>query len=87
MSRQEDPGGDVCVYQEAMLRASKLPEVLGGGLQDGIYGAVLMTSDGSVICSNFLPGSILNETSLAAISSSVWGNYTSGTSHLPHLCL
>lgn len=59
-----------------MLRARKLPEVLEVGLQDGIHGAVLMTSDGSVICSKFLNQSNLTETTLAAISSSIWANYT-----------
>lgn len=67
-----------------MLRASKLPEVLGVGLQDGISGAVLMTSDGSVICSKFLNQSILTETTLAAISSSVWANYTISKGY-PHI--
>jgi predicted regulator of Ras-like GTPase activity (Roadblock/LC7/MglB family) len=68
-----------------MLRASKLPEVLGAGLQDGIYGAVLMTSDGSVICSKFLNDSNLSETALAAISSSVWANYSTGEMTVPFL--
>lgn len=61
-----------------MLRANKLPEILEAGLYDGIHSAVLMTVDGSVICSKFLEDSTLNETTLAAIGSSIWLNYSPG---------
>lgn len=60
-----------------MLRTKQLPKILESVLQDGIYGAVLMTSEGSVICSRFL-GDDLMETVLAAISSTIWSNYNQG---------
>ena len=60
-----------------MLAAKKLPEILRGVLTDGVEGAVVMTYDGSILASEFitLTGSV-NETSLAAITSSIWSNYT-----------
>lgn len=61
-----------------MLRANKLPEILEASLLDGIHSAVLMTLDGSIICSKLLDDSPLNETTLAAIGSSVWLNYSPG---------
>ena len=59
-----------------MIRAQKLPEILGSVLHDGILGAVLMTTEGSVICSLFKEEAVVNETSWAAVSSSMWVNYS-----------
>jgi hypothetical protein len=60
-----------------MIRAQKLPEILDGVLHDGVRGVVLMTVDGSVISSKFLDTeTFLTETSLAAITSSTWSNYS-----------
>ena len=80
--------GDVCLCLlllmcglnnlKKMLRANKLPEILEAGLLDGIHSAVLMTVDGSIISSKFLEDSPLNETTLAAIGSSIWLNYSPG---------
>jgi len=57
-----------------MLRVERLPEVLDNILHDGVSGAVLMTTEGSILCSKFVPGSKMTETTLAAISSNIWGN-------------
>lgn len=59
-----------------MIRAHKLPEILGSVLHDGIHGAVLMTTEGSVICSLFTEEALLNETVLAAVASNIWLNYS-----------
>jgi len=64
-----------------MLAAKKLPEVLGSILDGDIEGCCLMTSDGSLLCSvssSSAGAQLVSETSLAAISSSVWGNYVQG---------
>jgi hypothetical protein len=61
-----------------MIRAQKLPEILGSVLHDGILGAVLMTTEGSVISSLFTEQSSLSETVLAAVASSIWLNYSQG---------
>lgn len=44
---------------------------------DGIEGAVVMTAEGSVLASEFLAKSQndVNETNLAAITSSIWNSY------------
>lgn len=55
-----------------MLRIQKLPEILDSTLNDGIDGVVLMTAEGSVLCSKFIEDSKLNETTLAAITSNIW---------------
>lgn len=64
-----------------MLAAKKLPEVLSSILTDGLEGCCLMTADGSLLCSvssSAEGAQVVNETSLAAISSSIWGNYLQG---------
>ena len=58
----------------AMLRVERLPEILENVLHDGVSGAVLMTTEGSILCSKFVPESDMTETTLAAISSNIWGN-------------
>ena len=58
-----------------MLRVNKLPEILREALTDGIEGVVLMTNEGSTLGSEFKDSS-LTETVLAAISSSMWNNYS-----------
>jgi len=57
-----------------MLRIQRLPEVLEAALYDGIDGAVLITAEGSILCSKFTSESDMNETKLAAISSNIWNS-------------
>lgn len=64
-----------------MLAAKRLPEILQGALYDGIEGVVLMTVEGSLISSAFTDNSVVNETGLAAIASTAWGNYAQGIIH------
>lgn len=68
-----------------MLAAKRLPDVLKCVLNDGVEGAVLMTVEGSILAHEFItyPGNI-NETSLAAISSSIWNNYAQAGVELSH---
>ena len=61
-----------------MLRVDRLPEVLRAILSDGVEGAALMTLDGSVLSAVVSKQSGVNETNLAAISSSVWSNMKQG---------
>jgi hypothetical protein len=61
-----------------MLAASRLPEILKTILDDGADGVVLMTQEGSLLSFAFSKRSTLNETVLAAISSSLWGNLNQG---------
>lgn len=61
-----------------MLRVDRLPEVLRAILSDGVEGAALMTLDGSVLSAVVSEKSDVNETNLAAISSSVWSNMKQG---------
>jgi hypothetical protein len=63
-----------------MLSAKRLPEVLRTALDDGVLGACLMTIDGSVLCSvaDKTQPDTVNETALAAISSSIMNNYIQG---------
>lgn len=70
-----------------MIRAQKLPEILGSVLHDGIQGGVLMTSEGSVISSLFTEQSSLGETVLAAVAASVWSNYSQGTTMNKNSCV
>jgi len=68
-----------------MLSARKIPEVLGSVLTDGLEGACLMSSEGSLLCAvNASQGGtqVVSDTSLAAISSSVWSNYQQGSPDL-----
>ena len=65
-----------------MLHSKKLPEVLGSILSDGLEGCCLTTAEGSLLCSvsaSSESAQLVSETSLAAISSSVWGNYAQGS--------
>lgn len=62
-----------------MLAAKKLPEVLRTALHDGIDGLALMTAEGSLLCAVSVPSASINETALAAISSSLWSNYLQAT--------
>jgi len=61
-----------------MLATSKLMSVMKTMLNDGVEGASLMTSDGAVLCSVSLSERVVTETGLAAISSSIWSNYSQG---------
>eukprot|EP01031_Cornospumella_fuschlensis_P037896 gene37896-46034_t len=61
-----------------MIAARVLPEILEKSLGDGLDGICLMTSEGNIFSSAFLPDARFDETSLAAISSTVWSNYSQG---------
>ena len=63
-----------------MLAAKRLPEVIRSILTDGVEGAVIITIEGSILASEFLsyPGGSTDETSFAAICSSIWSNYIQG---------
>jgi hypothetical protein len=65
-----------------MLATGKLIKVLRSVLGDGVEGACLMTTEGSLLCSVSLPGGKVDETALAAISSSIWNNYAQGSQYL-----
>eukprot|EP01039_Chlorochromonas_danica_P009917 gene9917-10968_t len=63
----------------SMIIAKALPEILERSLGDGLEGLCLMTVEGNVFCSSFAsPSSGLDETTLAAIGSAVWSNYSQG---------
>jgi hypothetical protein len=55
-----------------------LPEILQDNLTDGVEGLCLMTDSGSVLGSAILKNSTVNETALAAISSSLWTSQNEG---------
>lgn len=63
----------------------RLPEILQENLTDGIDGLCLMSDSGSILSSAVIKLSVVNETKLAAISSSLWANLAEGididTSH------
>jgi predicted regulator of Ras-like GTPase activity (Roadblock/LC7/MglB family) len=61
-----------------MLAARRIPQILQDHLVDGIEGICLMTKDGSLLSSSFAPNASVEEIALAAISSSIWGNYSEG---------
>lgn len=61
-----------------MLAARRLPEILDGARTDGIDGVCLMTQEGSLLSSSFVDHATTDEVGLAAIASSVWGNYVEG---------
>ena len=61
-----------------MLAARRLPEVLKSVLNDGVDGCCLMTEEGSILAAAFTEKSTLADTSLAAISSSIWNNISQG---------
>jgi len=65
--------------KKGMLAAKKLPEVLRTALHDGVDGLALMTAEGSLLCAVAVPDAAMNDTSLAAISSSLWNNYLQAT--------
>mmetsp|Transcript_9286 Transcript_9286/g.15317 ORF Transcript_9286/g.15317 Transcript_9286/m.15317 type:complete len:121 (-) Transcript_9286:100-462(-) len=62
-----------------MLAAKRLPEILRDSLEDGIDGLCLMTQEGSLLSSALNDKATVDEIGLAAISSSIWGNYLEGT--------
>jgi hypothetical protein len=61
-----------------MLAARRLPEVLKSVLNDGVDGCCLMTEEGSILAAAFTEKSTMIDTSLAAISSSIWNNIIQG---------
>jgi hypothetical protein len=63
-----------------MLAARRLPEVLKSVLNDGVDGCCLMTEEGSILAAAFTEESHMIDTSLAAISSSIWNNISQGIS-------
>jgi predicted regulator of Ras-like GTPase activity (Roadblock/LC7/MglB family) len=62
-----------------MLAARRIPQILQDHLTDGIEGVCLMTKEGSLLSSSFAPTATIDEIGLAAISSSIWGNYSEGS--------
>ena len=64
-----------------MLAARRLPEVLKSVLNDGVDGCCLMTEEGSILAAAFTEKSSMIDTSLAAISSSIWNNISKGASN------
>jgi hypothetical protein len=65
-----------------MLAARRLPEVLKSVLNDGVDGCCLMTEEGSILAAAFTEKSTMIDTSLAAISSSIWNNIIQGLNNL-----
>ena len=63
-----------------MLAARRIPQILQDSLSDGIDGMCLMTKEGSLLSSAFTAQATIDEIGLAAISSSIWGNYSEGMS-------
>ena len=63
----------------AMLAARRLPEVLRSVLNYGVDGCCLMTEEGSILAAAFTEKSSMIDTSLAAISSSIWNSISQGT--------
>ena len=61
-----------------MLAAKKLPQILESELKEGLEGIVLLTVEGSILCSSFTKTAKVDEISLAAISTSVWAQYSNG---------
>jgi hypothetical protein len=61
-----------------MLSAKKLPLVLESQLNEGVEGITLLSTEGSILCSSFTLNSRVDEISLAAISTSVWSQYSQG---------
>ena len=63
-----------------MLAAGKLNNVIKSMIGDGVDGVCLMTTEGSLLCSSSTPEAdrVLSETGLAAIASSIYGNYGQG---------
>jgi hypothetical protein len=64
--------------EKKMLAAKKLPLVLQSQLSEGLEGVCLLTIEGSILCSASLPKAKVDETSLAAITTSVWNQYSQG---------
>ena len=50
-------------------------------LNDGVDGCCLMTEEGSILAAAFTEKSSMIDTSLAAISSSIWNNISKGASN------
>lgn len=65
-----------------MLASKRFPEILRSILSDGVDGAILMTIEGSVLAADINVGPenapMITETVFAAISSSIWNNYSQG---------
>ena len=62
-----------------MLAARRLPQILQESVSDGIEGMCLMTKEGSLLSSSFASQATIDEVGLAAISSTIWGNYAEGS--------
>jgi hypothetical protein len=65
-----------------MLATGKLMKVMKTVLTDGVEGACLMTREGTPLCNVSVPAGELDETALAAISSSIWSNYAQGNQYM-----
>ena len=62
-----------------MIRAQKLPEALEKLLDDGIYGAIVMSSEGGVVSSALKKEeSNLSENQFSVATTLAWSNYVHG---------
>lgn len=59
-----------------MIAAKRLPTILQSILNEGIEGVCFMTIEGGILSSAFLPNATVDEISLAAISASIYSNYS-----------
>ena len=62
-----------------MISARRLQDVMKSALVDGIDGVCIMTNEGGILSSGFVDGASLDETTLAAVASSMWSAYLQGT--------
>ena len=65
-----------------MLAARRIPQILQDHLSDGIDGMCLMTKEGSLLSSALSQHAAIDEIALAAVSSSIWGNYSEGNLYI-----
>ena len=56
----------------------RLPESLGKLLDDGIFGAIVMSTEGGVVSSALSPDSSLTENQFAVATNLAWSNITHG---------
>lgn len=65
-----------------MLQARKIPQLLEGGLGDGITTVVLMTTDGSILSSVSVNPEATIDILVGALTSSFWSNVSKEQSEL-----
>ena len=84
LDHQETYSYDILVHSissSKMLRVQVIPEVLRKQLSDGISAACLITTEGSLLSAvveNDSATPSITETTLAAVASSIWTNYSQG---------